>query len=613
MALTTLFLFLYFNSVTASWIFNFPAGWTEESARAQPPHIRPITARYECTVFNFNRWSLPLEAATIYNAAGTPTTNAIAYYRNSKCKDEEGNGLDYVIILNPDNSKGVNVVDLKLDGLTVGGSPKSYQAVDYMHYAKLILNRTGKPPRPGSVYVFGVRGNMRAWSSEPGVVRNVDLGRYTTEEGMDEIQNDPKEIALVLGMITEKVLNEDPARRQKLANFMEKKAGKQTAGVDLPEMLQKMKEYDSAIKAQANGYLGEMMQDPDLGNLPLNTRFQAPMQSASTASNPSQGTQSHPSSGRSGSRQERETMGPPPFQPNRGFNFSFRREGQGHTRTPIFTPYGLANQPIDLYKMAEDCINAGDNRVVWFQWYWAEYWVHARAAKAALRILETVENGDLEAVQKFLEEEKEVQEQKDALERKIRAYLYQKDIEAQRAGQGNFNPGANLNVGMGSQAFNPQEQMRSPRYPTGQPAEQINLGPGTPQYVPQFSRQSSDFDSNFLPGRFPDFSNLGPSGLSSFSPLFNQFDTGPLGMTANQANDISSLRFPYPAGNQEDPITEALRMATWANGHVPSMISEVSEPEFLPEILGQEAEGPVVGEEQSLKKETPSKRLKKEA
>ncbi|KAF3114339.1 hypothetical protein TWF706_008272 [Orbilia oligospora] len=245
---------IYSGYTTASWLLNFPVGWNEESTASQPSHIHSITALYECTVFNSNRWGLPLEATTIYNAPGTFTTNAIAYYRNSKCKDD---GLDYIIILNPDNSRGVNIVDLKLDGLTVGGTPTSYQAVEFMHYSQVINYWTGELPVGGSVFVFGARGAIKAWSSEPGVVKNVDLGKYTTSKGVEGIEKDPKEMALVLGMVTEKVLSEDTGRAEKLKGFVQKKLGGQTAGSNLPEMVEKVRRYEEALKGDGgngNGY-----------------------------------------------------------------------------------------------------------------------------------------------------------------------------------------------------------------------------------------------------------------------------------------------------------------------------------------------------------------------
>ena len=88
---------------------------------------------------------------------------------------------------------------------------------------------------------------FRAWSC-----KKRGFGKYTTQIG---VQEDQKEIALVLGMITGKVLSEDPGRIAKLKKFVEKKVRGQAAGYNLPEMLQRMKEYDTGLKVQASGIL----------------------------------------------------------------------------------------------------------------------------------------------------------------------------------------------------------------------------------------------------------------------------------------------------------------------------------------------------------------------
>ncbi|KAK6513124.1 hypothetical protein TWF506_009290 [Arthrobotrys conoides] len=635
MVLIGYLLLLHSRHTTASWLLNFPVGWTEESAISQPPHIRPITARYECTVFNFNRWSLPLEATTIYNAPNAFATNAIAYYRNSKCKDEDGDGLDYVIILDPENSKGVNVVDLKLDGLTVGGTPTSYQAVEYMHYAKVIKQRTGKPPKAGSVYVFGARGAVTAWSSEVGVVKNVDLGEYTTPEGLKEIEKDPKEMSLVLGMITEKVLSEDAGRARKLRGFVQKKLGGQTAGYNLPEMLEKMKEYEEGLKGRSQGFGFNM----GFGGVPgqMGMGIQMPMQGGGGMSNPN----------RRGNLQG-QPMGPPNMQPNRGFN----EGGQSNREAPITTPYELANRPINLYKLTNECIKAGKNRVLWLQWYWAEYWFQSRLVKAALHIFELFEKGGIEAVKKFMEESEEgvLRKQREEAQNwsqmstDTRGNLL---AQARQTIPRSFNPGENM--GQGNANTNPgrnsvvqppgtlnlpeqipvqdipeQIPVQSIQNPTGQSAEQSNpeqedeviiLGSIPPDFetpfsLPQFSRQSSGFDRNLFANQLPNLNNLaGKSGLASFTPSLNQFSPGPFGMTVAQGNDLAAVMFDsFPSDNQVNSVAEMLRTSGWTGGDTPSMISDFLDPVFQAgnlDLIGDTAI--------RSRKETPKKKLKPES
>ncbi|KAK6507897.1 hypothetical protein TWF481_006318 [Arthrobotrys musiformis] len=588
MILALLFL-LYSSPARASWVFNFPVGWTEESVIAQPPHTRPITARYECTVFNFNRWSLPLEATTIYNSPKAFVTNAIAYYRNSKCKDTDGVGLDYLIILDPEKSRGVNVVDLKLEGLTVGGTPTSYQAVEFMHYAKIIYAKTGKAPRPGSVYVFGSRGAVTAWSDAPGTVRNVDMNEFTTKEGMDEIEKDPNEVALVLGMITEKVLNEDPGRKAKLKNWVQKKAGGQTAGANIPEMLERMAEHDAAMKAQADGYLGDMQGS---GNLygQQQAAFQMPSQPIGNAN---QRAERQSTSERNNA--PRESMGPPIF-PN-------RESSQQSTGAPIVTPYGMANRPIDLYQLAEECIKAGNSRAVWFQWYWAEYWFHARLAKAALSILDSVESGGLDAVKQMVEEEREVQEQRIAIENQLRwRLLQQRDAELKKIAKERANLVANLYLASRPQMAGAQEMVQNTEPVNGHLRVPNSINPREDEEI----KTPLNFPEFFSPGQFSSSNAL--SGQTFNLGNFNQFSAGRLGMTVNQANDLAALRFTAPEQNPSESVTEMFRRAGLAGRDVPLMSSEIQDP--VSDQPGEKDTYVVEDDETEPTKENPEKKLK---
>ncbi|TGJ64702.1 hypothetical protein EYR41_010742 [Orbilia oligospora] len=595
---------IYSGYTTASWLLNFPVGWNEESTASQPSHIHSITALYECTVFNSNRWGLPLEATTIYNAPGTFTTNAIAYYRNSKCKDD---GLDYIIILNPDNSLGVNIVDLKLDGLTVGGTPTSYQAVEFMHYSQVINYWTGELPVGGSVFVFGARGAIKAWSSEPGVVKNVDLGKYTTSKGVEGIEKDPKEMALVLGMVTEKVLSEDTGRAEKLKGFVQKKLGGQTAGSNLLEMVEKVRRYEEALKGGGgNGYGYARMgrgYNFNFGVGSMNRGFQGQVNTGMGGLPPGGGT-----------------MGPPNMQPNRGFS----------------TPQELANRPIDFYKLASECLKADKNRLLWIQWYWAESRLQARTFKAALDILGRFERGGVEAVSKFIEEETVVQQQRAAIENWIRMSMQnQRNMAGQRQhtgnmntnpegtmGQGNVNPGVNSEV-QPAEILNPQERaqvpVQDPQNPPGGSAEQPNMEQDdeviildsrpsnfqTPHSLPEFSRQSSAFDRNFFANQLPSFNILaGRSGLTSF----NQLSPGPLAMTKKQANDFVTTSFNLPLESPADSIVEILRRSGWTGGDTPSMTSE-----FLDPVFQAESQDSPVDEEIGSRKETPKKKFNSRA
>ncbi|EGX43948.1 hypothetical protein AOL_s00210g264 [Orbilia oligospora ATCC 24927] len=591
--LLLLLLLIYSGYTTASWLLNFPVGWNEESTASQPSHIHSITALYECTVFNSNRWSLPLEATTIYNTPGTFTTNAIAYYRNTKCKDD---GLDYIILLNPENSQGVNIIDLKLDGLTVGGTPTSFQAVEFMHYAQVINYWTGELPVGGSVFVFGARGAIKAWSSERGVVKNVDLGRYTTSKGVEGIEKDLKEMALVLGMVTEKVLSEDTGRAEKLKGFVQKKLGGQTAGSNLPEMVEKVRRYEEGLKG--NGYAGMHMGQG------YNSNF-------GVGGGMNRGFQGQVNTGMGGG-----TMGPPNMQPNRGFS----------------TPQELANRPIDFYKLASECLKADKNRLLWIQWYWAESRLQARTFKAALDILGRFERGGVEAVSKFIEEERVVQQRREAIENLIRMSMQsQRNMAGQRQqtgnmnanpggnmGQGNSNPGGNSEA-QPAEILNPQEQaqvpVQDPQNPPGGSAQQPNMEQDdeviildsrpsnfqTPHSLPEFSRQSLPFDKNFFANQLPSFNTLaGKSGLTSF----NQLSPGPLAMNKKQANDFVTTNLNLPMESPADSIAEMLRRSGWTGGDTPSMTSEFLDPVFQAESQ----DSPVI-EDIGSRKETPKKKF----
>ncbi|KAF3215343.1 hypothetical protein TWF192_009494 [Orbilia oligospora] len=596
--LLLLLILIYSGYTTASWLLNFPVGWNEESTASQPSHIHSITALYECTVFSSNRWSLPLEATTIYNAPGTFTTNAIAYYRNAKCKDD---GLDYIIILNPENSQGVNIIDLKLDGLTVGGTPTSYQAVEFMHYSQVINYWTGELPVGGSVFVFGARGAIKAWSSEPGVVKNVDLGRYTTSKGVEGIERDPKEMALVLRMVTEKVLSEDMGRAEKLKGFVQKKLGGQTAGSNLPDMVEKVRKYEEALKGNGgNGYAGTGRgYNFNFGVGGMNRGFQGQV-----------------NTGMGGLPCGSGTMGPPNMQPNRGFS----------------TPQELANRPIDFYKLANECLKADKNRLLWIQWYWAESRLQARTFKAALDILGRFERGGVEAVSKFIEEETVVQQRREAIENWIRMSMQnQRNMAVQRQQTGNMNANPEGNMRQGSvnpmenpeaqpaEILNPQEQAQVPvqdlQNPPDGSAQQPSMGQDdeviildsrpsnfqTPHYLPEFSRQSSAFDKNFFANQLPSFNTLaGKSGLTSF----NQLSPGPLALNKKQANDFVTTNLNLPLESPADSIVEMLRRSGWTGGDTPSMTSE-----FLDPVFQAESQDSPVDEDIEVRKETPKKKF----
>ncbi|KAK6526056.1 hypothetical protein TWF281_011095 [Arthrobotrys megalospora] len=610
---------LYSQIVAASWLYNFPVGWTQRSAETQQVNA-PITARYECVAFNSNRWSMPFEATTIYSTPDSLVTNAIAFYRNPKCKDDNGSGLDYLIILDPKNSDGVNVVDLKLEGLTVGGTPASYQAVEVTRYAKAINERTGKPPQPGAVYVFEPKGVVAAWSSAPGTVKNVALGNYITAERINEIEGNAKEMALVLGVVTEKVLSENPQRKSKLAKFVEKKFGGQSAGINLRGMLSRLAEQNAATQVQVNEDIAAM-QEPAGGYAPSQAGPHIPVQTSDPIFTWDQRKRGRPSGSRGWNVRE-ELMRPLPDNTRK----SLSEERGGVTGAPVVTPYGMANRPIDLYKLANECIKAS-NRALWFQWYRSNYWFHARLAKAALGILETVESGGVEAVQKMVNEQMLVQAQRTMIEKQIRLQnMYQRARQFQQMRQWNTRENTRTDPQVVPQEWVQDAEVTNGRLSSSRvknadaPANEPLADPPRrdeevvildsnpleseePRPLPQNPMENPEPGVSIFPSRLSSGNSFG--GLS-----FSQFAAPRFGMTPNQASDLAAFRFSSQGSGAESQTEWMLKRPEWKDDDIRSMSSEFARP-----LPSDNQESSAVGEpgpeeDAQLPRGDPQKKLK---
>ncbi|KAF3903267.1 hypothetical protein ABW20_dc0108044 [Dactylellina cionopaga] len=166
------------------------------------------------------RHSLPLEAVTIFNEQVTPMTDAVAYYRTPDCTDTKGLGPDFLVVLDPINLAGVNVVDLKLPGRTTLGAPLSFRAVTLARYASAIYDKTGWAPRINTVYMWNSVGVLTGFKETPGTVQNVQLRDYATPDELMNMSQGSEAVAEVLGKITEIILNKDSERGSKIKEYL---------------------------------------------------------------------------------------------------------------------------------------------------------------------------------------------------------------------------------------------------------------------------------------------------------------------------------------------------------------------------------------------------------
>ncbi|KAK6346583.1 hypothetical protein TWF696_006705 [Orbilia brochopaga] len=210
-----LLLLLFFQDVSAYYQYNLPIGWEDK-----PPTTlvnSPVSRNNECRSFKPKRVVQPTsyEASTIYNVQNSFVTNVVAFYRDFQCKGTKGPVPAMLLVLDPNNSLGVNIVDFKK--LRFFAQIHSTQSVDIALFDQIIQRLTGDSIQPNRVYHWTSNGAFAGTSDADGLIQNFQMEDIATPEELDMVASEnTRDIEIVLGRVTNRVLAGDPERQAKI-------------------------------------------------------------------------------------------------------------------------------------------------------------------------------------------------------------------------------------------------------------------------------------------------------------------------------------------------------------------------------------------------------------
>ncbi|EPS41118.1 hypothetical protein H072_4999 [Dactylellina haptotyla CBS 200.50] len=381
------------ETTAAWWERSFP-GWEKDSGQNIVPD-GPINTRYACRDTGAKKYSISPEAVTIYNPPGGLKVKAVAYYRESNCKDTKGKAPDFLVILNEYSSEGINIVDMKFEEFSSIGAPQSFREVDTMHYAKDIYAKTGSMPKLNSIYQWDSQGTLKGWVHAPAAIQNFKLEDVATAQELASIQADPIEIPKVLGEITDRVLSLDPSRGTRLLAYLG--IGTKVQKDNRRKDVAKLKKKQKAVKQ-----LDETGQVPDpvMESLTSEQKEEiiGPVEPPTTANKAVPSLRVEISvTRRAGVENLVETNNPnisPLADPLRKIYIArsnklpLKPELPNESPVHVPTPHEIANRPINYEMMTAQCL-LSDNPLLWCQRYLAAYQYHQRLARAAYNIVQT--------------------------------------------------------------------------------------------------------------------------------------------------------------------------------------------------------------------------------
>ncbi|KAJ6256169.1 hypothetical protein Dda_9004 [Drechslerella dactyloides] len=206
---------LLIRTASAYYQYSFPIAWEDKPSTALVNS--PVSQNFECRNFKPKRVVQPTsyEAVTIYNAPTSFVTSVVALYRDYECKGAKGGNPAMLLVLDPDKPLGVNIADFKK--LRYFAQVHSAQSVDFDFYDRVIQRLTGEEAAANRVYHWNSAGVFLGTSDAEGLVQNFAMEDIATPEELEMVASEnTRDIEIVLGRVTNRVLGRDPERQEKI-------------------------------------------------------------------------------------------------------------------------------------------------------------------------------------------------------------------------------------------------------------------------------------------------------------------------------------------------------------------------------------------------------------
>ncbi|KAF3908332.1 hypothetical protein AA313_de0207991 [Arthrobotrys entomopaga] len=382
-----LLVYLYLGAVAAWWQTILTAIRREDITQPGLGN-REISQPFEYKSTGAKTRSFPSEAVTIYNTYSSRVVDSVAYYRQPNCRLAAGTAEkpDFLIFLDPNELMGVNVVDLTYlnSDVDVVGAPLSFREVDRSEFSMSIYAETKSPPVAGSIYRWDRKGDLKEIVHAPGVIRNVQLEDYATPEELAMVQQDVNKTPNVLRSVTERVLEGDPGRGDRMLGYL---------GMSKRVAVVTNKNQEKRQKKQSKAKETGQIIDPPLdfqapteqneSTLTASTRESLPpkknKKTAATAPKKKASSVANPPSNEITDQKEADIAGKN--------NIPLPSVTANDESVNIPSPHEIANRPINHEMMVAQCLLSGDP-LLWCQRYLAAQKYHERLAKAAFDIMQ---------------------------------------------------------------------------------------------------------------------------------------------------------------------------------------------------------------------------------